>query len=238
MESNKELVIVTGATRGIGKAIAIKLASNGYEVIPFGRDEKLMDSLKDELDKFGTGKNFYIGDVANAEFVNNAIADILKKYASVHHLINNAGIAIFEKFVDSSLEQFQKQVNTNVYGVYNFCKALVNRFIEQKNGSIINISSLAGKNAFPMGTMYSATKHALQGFTKSLMLELREFNIKVALVCPGSVATDLIAEGPMQPANIDKVLNPSDVADVVLAMIKLPGNALMSEVELRPTNPK
>ncbi len=238
MEKTKEIVIVTGATRGIGKAISLKLASEGYEVIPFGRDRKLLEEIGSSLQEFGTGQDYYSGDVSDEKFVNESVASILDKFGTIHHLINNAGIAVFEEFVDSTLEQFRKQIDTNVYGVYNFCKAVSDEFIKQHRGSIINISSLAGKNGFPKGTMYSASKHAVQGFTKSLMLELREYNIKVASVCPGSVATEMIIDSPMQPSNIDKILSPDNVAEVVLTMLKLPVNALVSEVEIRPTNPK
>jgi 3-oxoacyl-[acyl-carrier protein] reductase len=235
--NEKEVVIVTGASQGIGKAIALKLASNGMEVIPFGRNVKRTKEVGSLLKKYGTGEVYYCGDVADSGFVNKSVKEIIKRFKRVDHLVNNAGTAIFKKFIDSGLDEFKKQIDTNVYGVYNFSKAVSSHFVKRNSGSIINISSLAGKNSFKGGTMYSATKHAVQGFTKSLMLELREYNIRVALVCPGTVATELINGTLMQPKNIEKVLIPEDVADVVWGIIKLPPRALISEVEVRPTNP-
>ncbi|RMD49738.1 MAG: SDR family NAD(P)-dependent oxidoreductase, partial [Ignavibacteria bacterium] len=151
---------------------------------------------------------------------------------------NNAGVAVFKKFMDSSLEEFKMQMNTNVYGIYNFTKAVSTNMIENKKGTIINISSLAGKNGFVYGTMYAATKHAVMGFTRSLMLELREYNIRVVAVCPGSVMTDMISNAPVKPSNPDKILAPEDVASTVKSIIELPDRANISELEIRPTNPK
>jgi short-subunit dehydrogenase len=139
--------------------------------------------------------------------------------------------------IESNLEDFKKQINVNLYGIYNFTKAVVDKMIERRRGSIINIASLAGKNSFVGGTMYSASKHAVLGFTRSLMLELREFNIRVAAVCPGSVATEFFG-GPGRHPNHDKILKAEDVADSVMAILKLPVSALLSEIDLRPTNPK
>ena len=109
--------------------------------------------------------------------------------------------------------------------------------IEKKSGAIINIVSLAGKNSFVGGAMYSASKHAALGFTKSLMLEVREFNIRVAAICPGSVDTEFFNGSSMNP-NRDKILKPEDIAETVLLILKLPVRALISEVDIRPTNPK
>lgn len=234
----KETVVVTGASRGIGKAVALKLNNEGYNVIPFGRDSANLEILNATLKINNVDTRFYVGNVEDELFVRNSIKEIEDRYGRVDHLINNAGIAIFEQFVNSTLTQFKKQIDTNLYGVYNFTKAVVNGMIERNYGSIINISSLAGKNGFVGGTMYSSTKHALMGFTKSLMLELRQYNIRVSAVCPGSVATDLIINSKMKPNNIDKILQPEDVADVIWQMLQLPARACVSEIEIRPTNPK
>ncbi len=136
-----------------------------------------------------------------------------------------------------TLDDFKKQVDVNLYGVYNFSKAVLNGMIQNKSGAIINIASLAGKNSFPTGTMYSATKHAVLGFTRSLMLEVREYNIRVAAICPGSVNTEFFDNTHMTP-NTAKILQSDDVAETVLAILKLPVHALISEVDIRPRNPK
>ena len=136
-----------------------------------------------------------------------------------------------------SLEAIRKQVNANLYGIFNFSKAVLNSMIQRKSGTIINISSLAGKNAFVGGTMYGATKHALMGFTKSLMLEVREYNIRVAAICPGSVDTNFNPNREVIPEKKNILLS-EDVAETVMLVLKMPVRAMVSEIDIRPTNPK
>ncbi len=142
-----------------------------------------------------------------------------------------------KKVVDAELDDFKKQVNANVYGIFNFSKAVLNSMIEKRKGSIINIASLAGKNSFVGGSMYSATKHAVLGFARSLMLEVRQYNIKVATICPGSVDTNF-GSGGHDPRSKGEILKPEDVAESVMSIIRLPIRALISEIDLRPTNPQ
>lgn len=231
----REFSIVTGASRGIGRSIAIRLAKENHDLMLFGRDKKALASVKKEVENFGITAETFSGDAADEKFVQGSVKQIIKTYGKVDHLINNAGIGILKKFVDSTLDEFKRQMDVNIYGVYNFTKAVINHMIENKSGSIINISSLAGKNAFVGGTMYSATKHALLGFTRSLMLEVREYNIKVAAVCPGSVDTNFNSNRLPAKQNI---LLPEDVAETVALVIKMPLRALVSEIDIRPTNPR
>lgn len=236
--SEKELTIITGASRGIGRSTALRLALEGHNLALFGRSEELLDSLQKEIYDLGRESAIFIGDVADTMFVNESVNQILLQFGRIDNLINNAGIGIFKNFADSSLDEFKLQINTNLYGVYNFTKAVLPSLIEKRSGTIINISSLAGKNAFVGGTMYSATKHALMGFTKSLMLEVRQYGIRVCAVCPGSVNTELLIGTPLEPQNADKILTPDDIAQTISAILQLPQSALISEVEIRPTNPK
>ncbi|MBN1301679.1 MAG: SDR family oxidoreductase [Melioribacteraceae bacterium] len=236
--SKKDVAVVTGASRGIGKAIALKLAREGMDVVIFGRDSDKLTEVRKLLLEYNTGDMIFSGDLFDEDFVNSSVKSILHKYGRIDHLINNAGAAVFKKFSEISLEEFQSQVNVNVYGVFNMCKAVSERMIELKSGSIINISSLAGKNGFVNGTTYSATKHAVQGFTKSLMLELREFNIRVISICPGSVSTEMISGTPIEPDDHEKILKPEDIAETVHHVLRLPLRACVSELEIRPTNPK
>jgi 3-oxoacyl-[acyl-carrier protein] reductase len=235
--SARELSIVTGASRGIGKAIAIRLAKENHDIMIFGRDESALKSVKKEVEKFGVITEIFSGDAANENFVHDSVNHVIRTYGKVDHLINNAGMGILKKFVESNLEEFKKQIDVNLYGVYNFTKAVISHMIENRKGSIVNISSLAGKNAFVGGTMYSATKHALMGFTKSLLLEVREYNIRVAAICPGSVDTDF---NPNRNTVSEKknILLSDDVAETVALVLKMPLRAMVSEIDIRPTNPK
>lgn len=233
--SERKLAVVTGASRGIGRAIALRLAKEGNDVIIFGRDEEALKKVKSDINQFDVFCDYYAGDVTDVDFVNNSINKILVERKKIDILVNNAGIGIFKKFVDSTLEDFQKQMNVNIYGVYNFTKAVINQMIERRTGFIINIASLAGKNSFVNGTMYAATKHALMGFTRSLMLEVRESGVKVAAVCPGSVDTEFFTG---HRKNNPKILHSEDIAEAVSVILQLPENALISEIDIRPSNPK
>jgi NADP-dependent 3-hydroxy acid dehydrogenase YdfG len=206
------------------------------DIIIFGRDVDALEKVQKEIKAKGVNCEYFAGDVGDEKFVQISIKKITDIYGKIDHLINNAGVGILKKLQESKLDEFKELVNANVYGVYNFSRAAVGNMIKRKKGSIINIVSLAGKNGFIGGTMYGATKHAVLGFTKSLMFEVREYNVRVAAVCPGSVATEF-GTGHNLQKEIQKVLAPEDVAHAVLSIINLPVRALISEIDLRPTNP-
>jgi 3-oxoacyl-[acyl-carrier protein] reductase len=233
----RELSIVTGASRGIGKGIALRLAKENHNLILFGRDVNALKSVKKEVEQLGVSAEIFSGDAADEQFVHDSVNHIIKTHGKVDHLINNAGMGILKKLVDSTLDEFKQQMDVNLYGVYNFTKAVLPNMIKNRSGSIINISSLAGKNAFVGGTMYGATKHGLMGFTKSLMLEVREYNIRVAAICPGSVDTSFNPNRAVIPEKKDILLS-EDVAETVALVIKMPIRAMVSEIDIRPTNPK
>jgi len=234
--AERELSVVTGASRGIGKGIALRLARENHDVIIFGRDISALKDVQKEIKDIGVDCEYFSGDVADAGFVNDSINKILKN-KKIDHLVNNAGIGIMKKVIDAELDDFKKQVDANLFGIFNFSKAVLNSMIERRKGSIINIASLAGKNSFVGGSMYSATKHAVLGFARSLMLEVRQYDIKVATICPGSVDTHF-GSGGHDPRSKGEILQPEDVAEAVMSVIKLPVRALISEIDLRPTNPK
>ena len=235
--AQNDLTIVTGASRGIGKGIALRLAKEGHDLMLFGRDKSALEQVNQEVRSFAVNTEMFLGDAADQKFVHDSVQQILKNHGRIDHLINNAGMGILKKLVDSSLEEFKQQIDVNLYGVYNFTKSVINHMIENRKGSIINISSLAGKNAFVGGTMYGATKHALMGFTKSLMLEVREYNIRVAAICPGSVDTNF-NPNRNEIAEKKNILLSEDVAETVMLVLNMPIRAMVSEIDIRPTNPK
>ena len=235
--NERELSVVTGASRGIGKGIALRLAQENHDVMIFGRDTNALKDVQKEIKSKGVECEYFTGDVADVKFVTDSVSKILNKNKKIDHLVNNAGIGIMKKVVDADLDDFKKQIDANLFGVFNFSKAVLNSMIEKGKGSIINIASLAGKNSFVGGAMYSATKHAVLGFARSLMLEVRQYNIKVATICPGSVDTHF-GSGGHDPRSKGEILQPEDVAEAVMSIIKLPLRALISEIDLRPTNPK
>ncbi|HEX2865434.1 MAG TPA: SDR family NAD(P)-dependent oxidoreductase [Ignavibacteriales bacterium] len=238
MSESREVSVVTGAGRGIGKAIALRLAREGHNVAIFSRTEKELRQVQEMIELTGVGCKYYTGDVADENFVNSSIQNVLECFNKVDCLINNAGIGIFKNLVDSSLDEFKRQIDTNLIGAYLFSKAVLPSMIKRRSGSVINISSLAGKNSMAGGTMYSSTKHALLGLTRSLMLEVRQYNIRVASICPGSVESEFARDSGSDPRSTSGILMPEDVAEAVVSVLKMPVRALISELDLRPTNPK
>lgn len=235
-ELKNRTAFITGISRGIGKAIAIELAKEGCNISGVARNRSELDKLNSELQKFDVEINLYSGDVGDYYSMEKVVEDVLSK-TKVDILINNAGIGSFKNLIDYSYEEFDRLIKTNLYGVFNLTKLILPSMIQNQIGDIVFISSLAGKNPNPGGTGYSATKFALTGFAHSLMLEVRQSNIRVCLVHPGSVDTDLISN--FNPnINRDKILKPDDVAFGVLTFLKLPRRAMLSEFEIRPTNPR
>lgn len=235
---SKQVTIITGASRGIGRAIAKKLALEGHSVALTARNEELLEEVKANIVADGGEARYYVGDVTDEAFVHTAVEQIVKDFGQVDNLVNNAGILNPMPFEESTADDFRRHLEVNVLGVYHFSRAVYPHLLKQKSGAIVTVSSLAGKNGFKGGTMYSATKHAVMGFTKSLMLEAREHNIRVATVNPGSVNTDMRTGNHPSTADASTLLQPEDVAGIVAHVLALPVNALMSDVDVRPTNPK
>lgn len=229
-------VFISGVSKGIGKAIAITLAKEGCNIFGVSRNKTDLDKLKKELFEFNVNTEFFSVDVGDFHELKVTLKNLLEN-TKIDILVNNAGIGMFKHLTDFSYEEFDRVVKTNLYGVFNLTKLIIPKMIENQNGDIIFISSLAGKNVNASSSVYSATKFALTGFAHSLMLEVRQYNIRTCLIHPGSVDTDLI--GNFNPnINRDKILKPTDVAEAILTFLKLPRRAMLSEFEIRPTNPK
>ena len=235
-ELKNKNAFISGISKGIGRAIALRLASEGVNVFGCARNETNLQKFIDEVKIYKVSYEVYKVDVSDYKSVCKMVNEILAR-TKIDILVNNAGFGLFKKLDEISYEEFDKTIKVNLYGVYNLTKSFVNHFKENKSGDIIFVSSLAGKNPFAGGTAYCASKFALTGFAYSLMLELRDFNIRICLVHPGSVDTDMITL--FNPnVNKDKILKAEDVAESVVNFLKLPNRAMISEFELRPTNPK
>jgi 3-oxoacyl-[acyl-carrier protein] reductase len=228
---------VTGAGRGIGKAIALTLARNGATAVLTARSLPELAAVRDEIVASGGKAHVIQADLTNDSEIDGLFREISSRFSRLDILINNAGFAVFSTVRDLSAEDFDSMWRLNMRGVFLCSKKAIPIMEQNKRGVIVNVSSLAGKNAFVGGAGYSATKWALIGFSRTLMLEVRELNIRVIAICPGSVDTSF---SPQQKdrTRSDKILHPQDVADTVLAAILLPERAMVSEIDIRPTNPK
>lgn len=227
--------VVTGASKGIGKSIAISLAKEGVHVVLAARHEKELLQVERQIRDAGGSCISVQTDVANEAQVARLMKTSAAEYGHIDFLINNAGYGVFAKVVDTNVADYDGMMNVNLRGVFLCCKAVLPLMIGRKQGAIINIASLAGKNSFVGGATYSATKWGLIGFSRSLMLEVREFNIRVVTICPGSVNTDF----SNHTKDGDRIIQPQDVADTVLFALTMPARSNVSEIDIRPTvNPR
>jgi 3-oxoacyl-[acyl-carrier protein] reductase len=229
--------LVTGATEGIGRALAFALGKSGWSVGVCARTAPKVAHLLEELGAAGVEAAGLPCDVSNEVQVTALTAHVTKRLGPVTTLINNAGVLTAKPILELSLEEWDQTMGVNVRALFLTCRAVLPGMRELGRGDIVNISSLAGRNGFAGGTAYAASKHAVLGFSRSLMLEERKNGIRVIAVCPGSVATPMLARQPMLPVNADRILQPDDVASTIVAALELPERALVSELDVRPTNP-
>ena len=230
-----KVAVVTGASKGIGKAIAEQFGREGARLVISARHEDVLRKVNDELKSSGVESMAVVADMSIEDDVKKLVKTAAEKFGRIDVLVNNAGFGMFKPVSEMTTEEYDRLFNVNVRGVFVASREVLKYMIEQNDGVIINIASLAGKNAVENGAVYAATKWAMLGFGKSLMLEVRKHNIRVITICPGSVDTDFsFGHSP----NRDKVLKPDDVAEAAVLAASLPARAMMSEIDLRPTNPK
>lgn len=233
----QRVALVTGATEGIGRALAFALGKAGWSVGVCARTaDKVTELLRDLAAADVTSAGIPC-DVSDAEQVEALMAHVVERLGPIDALVNNAGVLYGKPVMELSLEEWDRTFAVNVRGLFLTSRAVIPSMRERGAGSIVNIASLAGRNGFAGGTAYSASKHAVLGFSKSLMMEERKNGIRVIAVCPGSVATPMLADQPMLPVNADRILQPEDVANTIVAALELPARALVSELDIRPTNP-
>jgi len=229
--------LITGATEGIGRATAVALGRAGYTLGVSARTPSKLRTLLDELHQAGYTAHGHPADVGLEADVATMAAQMATALGTIDVLVNNAGIAILKPFDQLSLEDWDTTMATNLRSLYLVTREVLPGMRARKRGAIVNIASLAGRNGFAGGTAYAASKHAVLGFSRSLMLEVRKEDIRVIAICPGSVDTALIRHQGMLKPDITRILKPEDVADTVVASLALPERALVSELDLRPTNP-
>lgn len=227
---------ITGAGKGIGEAIARALAKEGVRVGLTARTVSDLERVVAEIAAMNGSAFAVPGDVSIESDVARAWESVSRTLGPPDILINNAGIGVFAPVSDLRVEDFDRMWGVNMRGVFLCTRAVLPQMQARGSGIIVNISSLAGKNAFVNGAGYAATKWALNGFSSCLRLEVRKHNIKVITVCPGSVATEF-SPAPKEPERLASILHPEDVAAAVISALSLPDRAMMSEIDLRPTNP-
>src|SRR3954469_2694415 len=229
--------IITGATEGIGRATAFALGRAGYKIGALARTESKIRQLINDLKAEGIEAAGASADVGQPDQVTPAMDQLTRTLGDPDVLVNNAGVLIAKPFEELTLEDWDTTMSTNVRSLYLMTRAVLPAMRRRREGAIVNVASLAGRNGFAGGTAYTASKHAVLGFSRSLMLETRKDNIRVIAICPGSVATGMMQEQPMLKTEPKKILQPEDVASTILHAIGLPDRAMVSELDIRPTNP-
>ncbi|CAM1361795.1 3-ketoacyl-ACP reductase [Tenacibaculum soleae] len=234
--TNKK-AIITGGGRGLGKATAIAFAKKGINVAITGRNEERLLSTVKELKKYNIQATYAVFDVSNYNEVQKGIKDIITTFGTVDILVNNAGIAAFGSLNEMPVEDWTQIIQTNLMGMYYVTKEVLPYLIEKNEGDIINIASTAGLNGNATTSAYSASKFAVIGMSESLMKEVRKNNIRVCTLTPSTIASDMSLELGITDGNTEKVLQPDDFAELIVAGLSLPRRAMLKGASLWSTNP-
>ena len=227
---NKPIAIITGASKGIGKNLAIKLSDN-YFIYLISRNKKKLEETKQIIEDKNNNCEIIPCDITQNESINK-ISSMIKNLEKIELLINNAGLGVFKNISDTTIEEWDKTINTNLKGSFLMTKMVVNKFKSNKSGKIVFINSVAGIKPFENSTSYCASKYGLRGFASSLREELRSFNVKVISVFPGAVNTSI-----WNDKNMDEhrkyMMQTDDLCDIIINSINAKNNCVVEEITIR-----
>jgi 3-oxoacyl-[acyl-carrier protein] reductase len=233
-----KVAVVTGAARGIGKAIAVALAKEGVNVGIMARSEDALKEVVKEIEGYGVKAAYAVADVSNLAQVQDAAAKLKAELGLTDILINNAGVGKFEKLVDMDPADFKNIVDINVMGTFYVSHTIVPQLIEKNAGDVINISSTNGLNGAATSSAYSAAKFGVIGLTESLAAEVRRNNIRVSALTPSTIATDLADALNLIPdEKREQYMHPEDIAEYIVAQLKLNQRMYIKNATLMNTNP-
>ncbi|HEU0055320.1 MAG TPA: SDR family oxidoreductase [Longimicrobium sp.] len=239
VELTNRTAVVTGSSKGIGLSIAETLARAGANVVVSARKRAEVEEAARRLDGLGAGRVIgVVCDVSDHASVRGLIARAAEEFGGIDILVNNAGIGDFAPVGEMSPERWDALIGTNLNGVFYCCREGIPHLRKSGDAWIINIASLAGKNAFAGGAAYNASKFAVVGFSEALMMDVRQEGIRVSYIMPGSVNTHFAGPGGHHDGGEnDWMIQPEDIAQVVMDLLSLPANSLVSRVEMRPSRP-
>lgn len=229
--------LITGAGKGIGKAIAIALAKEGVNVILVARTQEDIDKVALKVRALRVKALAITADVSDNNSVKEATAKALAEFGTIDILINSAGIAGFGKFLEMETTEWERIIQVNLMGTYYTTHAVLPNMIERQTGDIINVSSTAGLNGNAVTSAYSASKFAVLGLTDSLMQEVRKHNIRVTALIPSTVATDMAKDLNILGDHPDQIMQAEDIAELVIAQLKLNRRVFIKNSSIWTTNP-
>jgi 3-oxoacyl-[acyl-carrier protein] reductase len=226
------VALITGASRGIGEAIALDLAKENFAVGLAGRDEEKLKLVAEECRKLGVRAQYFVVDLEKAENMEALAQSVASQLGGINILVNNAGVWIEKNIREASLEEWDKTIDVNMRSVFALTKAVLPFLEKEKQAAIINIASVSSKSSYAGGTMYTASKHALLGFANSLFHDVREQGVKVCSILPGYVNTSMHSgDARLAP---DLMIQPADVAKAVTFVVNFPENACPTEITILP----
>ncbi|MVP01969.1 3-ketoacyl-ACP reductase [Paenibacillus lutrae] len=239
MQLTNKTAIITGAGKGIGKAAAIALAKEGVHLGLLARSTADLEALQQELSTtYGVKVHFASADISKSSEVNQAIQSLTDELGQVDILINNAGIAQFGTLLDMEQDEWERIIQVNLMGTYYVTRAVLPAMVKQNSGSIINVASTAGERGFATGSAYCASKFGVMGLTESVLQEVRKSNIRVTALTPSTVNTDLATNAGLKIGDEDRMMQPEDVAELILATLKLPPRVFVKAAGIWTTNPQ
>jgi len=227
-----KIAIITGASRGIGKSIACALAAQNATVILVARSKKDIQSLAQQITSTGGKAQAIPLDISQEKEVIDFFNDIVKRYGKLDILINNAGVNARGKILETPMDALDNVMKVNIRGTFLCCREGLRVMALQKNGTIINMSSVMGFRGYVDQAAYAASKHAVVGMTKTLAIEAKEYNVRVSVIHPGAVATEmgLSARPDLDP---QVMIHPEDIAQVVLFLLSLSEHCAIDEIYIR-----
>lgn len=239
MELKNKTAIITGAGKGIGKAVAIALAKEGVNLGLIARTTADLEALQQQLgSEHGVKVHIASADISEANEAADAVSKLIEALGGVDILINNAGIAQFGTLMDMDPAEWERIIRVNLMGTYYVTRAALPHMVEQQSGDIINVASTAGERGFATGSAYCASKFALLGLTESLMQEVRKSNIRVVALTPSTVNTELAQNAGLKIGEEDRMMQAEDVAELALATLKLPKRVFVKTAGIWTTNPQ
>ena len=236
MKLKNKIAVITGAGKGIGRITAELFLKEGASVVLNSRTKTDLDSFVKEHQDCKDKILAVAGNVSDEKVLEKIVKETIGTFNRIDILINNAGFGKFSEMVNSTTKDFDDMFGTNVRAMYILTRDFLPYMIKQKEGIIVNIASIAGKNGVPGGSIYSATKHAVMGLSRSLLLEVRKHGVRVIAICPGSVDTEFFRESPSELTH-SSMITSEDIAGTILYAVTLPPNATVNEIEIRPANP-
>lgn len=238
-----KIALITGATSGIGKATALKMAETGFDVIITGRRAERLQELAQDIRQKGADVLPLNFDVRNQTEVQKAIDSLTGKWRNINVLVNNAGLAVgVTPIQEGMLDDWERMIDTNIKGLLYITRAVAPLMIANPNGHIVNLGSIAGKEVYPGGNVYCATKHAVDALSKAMRIDMLKHNIKVTNIAPGMVETEFSLvryKGDEEAAkNVYQGLTPltnEDIADIILFALTRPAHVCLNDIVIMPT---